>query len=113
MLLESPDFVRLTKAVDCNNIRDLALLAFCEILLVAKMEDFARHIRQGGLFQIAPDPVSQGLRLLLYRKELQKWRDKHKKEMKFVDTVSRDRDFNTSIRYVMDNIDLMSNLIPF
>lgn len=102
----------MSKAVDCESIRDLGLLAWCETIVLIKMADYATNITSQDPMTLKPDPVSLGLRLLLYRKELEPWRDKHPVDMKVIDAVSRTADFAQAMKYIMESVDRLMQLIP-
>lgn len=110
-LFSSSDIARIVKSADVESVADHALIAWAVVILTAKLVLWA------GTYPtifgaIRPDEVLQGIRLLLYRPELEKWRDKHPGETKAANAVAAVGDFWEMVKYLAKNISRMIDLIP-
>jgi hypothetical protein len=111
-LFTAPDIYRVSKAADVESIRDAGLISLCIILLTTKLAEYTQWLQPSEPFTLKADPVTLGLRLLLYRKELESWREKHPDAIKFARTVLGNRDFTGMITYIWNSLNFLSNLIP-
>lgn len=111
-LFTAPDIYRVAKAADVESIRDAGLIALSILMMTTTLSEYVQWIQPPDPLVLKADPVTFAIRLLLYRPELEKWRDKHPDAMKFARQVSRDRDFRAMLDYIFENVDRLSMLIP-
>jgi len=112
-LLSSSDYLRLTRAVDCNNLVDQGYNAWSLCILLSKIIAFDNdQYPTTSLFEIRPDPINRGLRTLIYRPEFQRWRDKHPEELKVVTDIEREKSWQAMIGYISEAVRSALSLIP-
>jgi len=111
-LFTAPDIYRVAKAADVESIRDAGLIALSILMMTTTLAEYTQWIQPADPLVLKADPVTFAVRLLLYRPELKKWRDKHPDAMKFAKQVSGERDFKAMLDFIFENVDRLSMLIP-
>jgi len=110
-LLRSDDYLRLSRAVDCDTIRDAGFLAWSITIALSKLTDWWQSVDTPDLFRLHPDALLAGLRLISYRPEFEKWRQRHQEEFSIIRELEKFGSLEQMVKFLSESISTLLKIV--
>ena len=106
------DLFRICRLMEIGEKRDYPFYCGAIAFLTVICAAYARQFESGDIFQITPDPVIRGIRMLLYQDDFIITRKKYPDEIKLLRELSKSNDLKEMTNYLIDNIDNLLSFLP-